>query len=100
MTDRGTIRLRGDDRPRGFLTEAQRESYHKDGYIVLPGAITESQATNLLEEAQNVIKRISTGGEGITRHDMSNSGTKRPSPIGRVLATFEPGQPTNAHHYL
>lgn len=93
VTDGGILRLRGEDLPRGVLTQAQRESYNKDGYIILPGAFDDSQGTNLLEEARNVIKRISTGGEGITRHDMSGSDgpKKRPSPIGRVLATFEPG---------
>ncbi|KAL8778641.1 MAG: hypothetical protein Q9213_007331 [Squamulea squamosa] len=100
MTDGGTIRLRGNDQLRGFLMEAQRESYSKDGYIVLPGAITDSQAADLLEEAQNVIKRISTGGEGITRHDMSKSGAKRPSPIGRVLATFEPEDTSSPNPFL
>ncbi|KAL8770613.1 MAG: hypothetical protein Q9209_003681 [Squamulea sp. 1 TL-2023] len=100
MTDGGTIRLRGDDQPRGLLMEAQRESYNKDGYIILPGAITDSQAADLLEEAQNVIKRISTGGEGITRHDMSISGAKRPSPIGRVLATFEPEDTSSPNPFL
>ncbi|KAI4281010.1 MAG: hypothetical protein L6R38_004004 [Xanthoria sp. 2 TBL-2021] len=92
VTDGGTLHLRGEDLLRGILTQAQRESYNKDGYIILPGAFDDSQGTNLLEEARNVIKRISTGGEGITRHDMSGSGgaKKRPSPIGRVLATFEP----------
>ncbi|KAI4229277.1 MAG: hypothetical protein L6R36_001025 [Xanthoria steineri] len=92
VTDGGTLRLRGEDLPRGVLTRAQRESYNKDGYIILPGAFDDSQGTTLLEEVRNVIKRISTGGEGITRHDMSGSDgpKKRPSPIGRVLATFEP----------
>ncbi|KAL8673983.1 MAG: hypothetical protein Q9168_001626 [Polycauliona sp. 1 TL-2023] len=98
VTDGGRLRLRGEDLPRGVLTQAQRESYHKDGYIVLPHAFDESQGAAVLEEARNVIKRISTGGAGITRHDMSgNSGAKRPSPIGRVLATFEPEDKSSAN---
>ncbi|KAL8846823.1 MAG: hypothetical protein Q9221_008109 [Calogaya cf. arnoldii] len=97
VTDGGILRLLGE--PRGVLTQAQRERFEKDGFMVLPGAFDASQGTDLLEEAHNVIKRISTGGEGITRHDMSgNDGAKkRPSPIGRVLATFEPG--TSAHMF-
>lgn len=41
------------------------------------------------------MKRISKGGDGITRHNVPTSGGKRPSPIGRVLATFETGQYEN-----
>lgn len=37
------------------------------------------------------MKRISEGGEGIIRHNISGSGENAPSPIGRILATFEPG---------
>ncbi|KAI4273896.1 MAG: hypothetical protein LQ337_004308 [Flavoplaca oasis] len=100
-TDGGTLHLRGDDLPRGVLTQAQRESYSKDGYIVLPGGVDDSQGTDLLEEVHNVIKRISTGGAGITRHDMSgNSGAKkRPSPVGRVLATFEPEDKSSSNPF-
>ncbi|KAL8860246.1 MAG: hypothetical protein Q9178_003217 [Gyalolechia marmorata] len=93
VSNGGFIRLLGDDSPRGVLTQAQCASYDKNGYIILPDAVPDSQGTELLEEARNVMQRIFTGGEGITRHDVSSgSGAKqRPSPIGRVLATFEPG---------
>ena len=78
--------------PRG-LTRAQCESYNKDGYLVLPDAFPADQPTELLEEAYDVMKRVTQGGEGVTRHDLSGSVVEeRPSPIGRVLATFEPGQ--------
>ncbi|KAL8994345.1 MAG: hypothetical protein Q9169_005652 [Polycauliona sp. 2 TL-2023] len=101
VTDGGTLHLIGEDLPRGVLTQAQSESYKKDGYIILPGAFDDSQGTDLLEEARNVIQRISTGGEGITRHDMSgNSGAKRLSPIGRVLATFEPEDKSSPNPFL
>ncbi|KAL8906254.1 MAG: hypothetical protein Q9171_006341 [Xanthocarpia ochracea] len=92
VSNGGFIRLLGDDSPRGVLTQAQRASYDKNGYIILPDAVPDSQGTELLEEARNVMQRIFTGGEGIIRHDVSSgSGVKqRPSPIGRVLATFEP----------
>ena len=96
----GTIRLRGEEQSRGLLTQAQCESYKSDGYLVLPGAFADSQGTALLEEARTVIERIATGGEGITRHDVSSPGTKRPSPINRVIATFETGKPPHPMPYI
>lgn len=85
------IRLRGEGGRLQSLTPEHFESYQKNGYLVLPDALTDSQADNLLDEACNLIKRVSEGGKGITRHDIP-SGAKRMSPVGRILATFEPGQ--------
>ena len=50
------------------------------------------EASRLLDKSHQVMKRISGGGEGVKRHDMSTVGAKRPSPVGRILATFEPGR--------
>lgn len=70
--------------------------YNRNGYLVLPDALTAAEAAGLLEEVRHVMKRISEGGKGITRHDVSGSGVKGLSPVGRVLATFEPGQSRQA----
>ena len=89
----GTLRLRADSPPPQGLTQAQCESYNKEGYLILPDAIPASQLTELLEETYDTLKRITQGGKGIARHDASGGGVeKTPSPIGRLLATFEPGQ--------
>ena len=50
------------------------------------------EASRFLGRSHQVMKRISSGGEGVKRHDMSAVGAKRPSPVGRILATFEPGR--------
>ena len=86
--------MRGESPFPSVLTQAQCESYLKDGYLVLPGAISANQASNLVNEAQELIKRIYEGGEGITKHDISGTGAEIPSAVGRILATFELGQST------
>ncbi|KAL9106365.1 MAG: hypothetical protein Q9187_008568 [Circinaria calcarea] len=88
----GTIRLRAESPNVQGLTAAQCEVYNRNGYLVLPDALTAAEAAGLLEEARHVMKRISEGGKGFTRHDVSGSGVKGLSPVGRVLATFESGQ--------
>lgn len=85
------IRLRGEDEGLKSLSSEHFESYQKNGYLVIPDALTDSQADKLLDEARNLMKRVFEGGKGITRHDIP-SGGKRLSPIGRIVATFEPGQ--------
>lgn len=85
------IRLRGEDECLKSLSLEHLESYQKNGYLVLPDVLTDSQADKLLDEARNLLKRVFEGGKGITRHDIP-SGGKRLSPLGRILATFEPGQ--------
>lgn len=85
------IRLRGEGEGLKSSSPEHFESYQKNGYLVLPDALTDSQADNLLDEARNLMKRVLEGGKGITRHDIP-SGAKRLSPVGRILATFEPGQ--------
>lgn len=86
----GVLHLRGD-----FLnlelTPAQCTAYKTDGYLVIPDAITSDEADKLLNEAHHLMKRVSEGGEGIIRHTVSAKGEDVPSPIGRILATFEPG---------
>lgn len=72
------------------LTQGQRKFFNRNGYLILPHVFTAVEATSLLKDACDVMKRISKGGDGITRHDVSASGGMRPSPIG--LATFESGQ--------
>ncbi|KAL8950200.1 MAG: hypothetical protein Q9222_003747 [Ikaeria aurantiellina] len=91
--DFSVLRLRGEIRSQ-VLSEAQCKSYATDGYLVIPDAITNDEATKLLNVAHTVMKRVSEGGEGITRHEISGDGAETPSPIGRVLATFEPGDKT------
>ncbi|KAL9640755.1 MAG: hypothetical protein Q9164_000070 [Protoblastenia rupestris] len=77
----------------GGLVNAGTVVIHKDiaenGYLILLEVLTAAEAAELLREAYGAMKRISEGGEGIKRHDVSG-GMKRPSPIGRILATFEP----------
>ncbi|KAL8634938.1 MAG: hypothetical protein Q9226_009410, partial [Calogaya cf. arnoldii] len=46
VTDGGILRLLGESR--GVLTQAQRERFEKDGFIVLPSAFDDSQGTDLL----------------------------------------------------
>lgn len=87
--DVGILRLRGEYLPRS-LTPTHCESYKKDGYLVIPDAITSSEADNLLTTAHNIMKRVSEGGEGIIRHEIVGDGANTPSPVGRILATFEP----------
>ena len=85
------IRLRGENERLQSLSPEHLESYQKNGYLVLPDVLTDSQADELLDEARNLMKRVFEGGKGITRHDIP-SGGKRLLPIGRILATFEPRQ--------
>ncbi|KAL8968235.1 MAG: hypothetical protein Q9197_004987 [Variospora fuerteventurae] len=86
----GVLHLRGDClNPE--LTPAQCTAYKTDGYLVIPEAITSDEADKLLNEAHHLMKRVSEGGEGIIRHSVSTNGEDVPSPIGRILATFEPG---------
>ncbi|KAL9002913.1 MAG: hypothetical protein Q9188_004186 [Gyalolechia gomerana] len=94
----GVLRLRGESQP-GVLTQAQCESYKTDGYLVIPDAITSDNANGLLNEAHSVMKRVSQGGEGIIRHDISGDGENVPSPIGRILATFEPGDSSGSNPF-
>lgn len=94
----GTIRLRAETTDPTILTQAQREFYNENGYLVLPNALTAKQAAESLEEARSVMKCISEGGEGIIRHEASSGEEEMPSPIGRVLATFETGQSPNLLH--
>ncbi|MCJ1267763.1 hypothetical protein MMC22_007649 [Lobaria immixta] len=70
------------------LTKVQRHSFNTNGYLVLSNILAGDEATALLEEARDVMRAISTGGEGVIRHVLSDT-MERPSPIGRVLATFE-----------
>lgn len=73
------------------LTKEQRDFFNTNGYLALSNVLASSEATTLLEEARHVMRAIATGGEGIIRHVLSDT-LERPSPIGRVLATFETGQ--------
>ncbi|KAL9016872.1 MAG: hypothetical protein Q9185_005796 [Variospora sp. 1 TL-2023] len=73
------------------LTPAQCTAYKTDEYLVIPEAITSDEADKLLNEAHHLMKRVSEGGEGTIRHSVSTNGEDVPSPIGRILATFEPG---------
>ncbi|KAI4182336.1 MAG: hypothetical protein L6R41_006050, partial [Letrouitia leprolyta] len=91
--DLGVLRLRGENLPRS-LTQAQCQSYHKEGYLILPDAITSSEADNLLSTAHSIMKRVSEGGEGIIRHEITGNGANTPSPVGRIIATFEPDDKT------
>ena len=84
------IRLRGEGERLKSLSSEHFGSYKKNGYVVIPDALTGSQADKLLDEACNLMKRVFEGGKGIKRHDIPN-GAKRLSPVGRILATFEPG---------
>ncbi|MCJ1248639.1 hypothetical protein MMC30_005857 [Trapelia coarctata] len=84
----GVLYLRAESPAPKALTQAQCDFYTKNGYLVLPNAISADEATKLLQEAHNVMDRISRGGEDITRHDTSN-GDELPTPHGRILATFE-----------
>ncbi|KAL8707957.1 MAG: hypothetical protein Q9220_007100 [cf. Caloplaca sp. 1 TL-2023] len=97
VNDLGVLRLRGESRAQG-LSEAQCKSYATDGYLIIPDAITTDEATNLLNLAHNIMDRVSKGGEGIIRHDVSGDEANTLSPIGRVLATFEPGSPILSSH--
>ncbi|KAL8980337.1 MAG: hypothetical protein Q9177_005911, partial [Variospora cf. flavescens] len=85
----GVLHLRGDCLNLE-LTPAQCTAYKTDGYLVIPDAITSDEADKLLNEAHHLMKRVSEGGEGIIRHTVSAKGEDVPSPIGRILATFEP----------
>ena len=79
------------------LTKAQCGFYNTNGYLVLPDALAANEAAMLLEEARHVMEGIATGGDGIIQHVLSGT-TKKPSPIGRVLATFETGQSRHVWH--
>lgn len=84
--------MRGKSADPQELTQEQRDFYNRNGYLIIPHVLTAEEATSLLNDARDAMKRISKGGNGITRHDVSANGGRRPSPIGRVLATFETGQ--------
>ena len=84
--------MRGEDANHRILTQAQCESYEKNGYLILPDVMSAEEAREFLDKSHQVMKRISQGGEGVKRHDMSTVSAKRPSPVGRILATFEPGR--------
>ncbi|KAI4235479.1 MAG: hypothetical protein LQ349_003147 [Xanthoria aureola] len=91
--DFGILHLQGEHLPRP-LTQEQCNSYKKNGYLVISNASTSQEATNLLDTTYNVMKRVSEGGEGITRHEIIGDGANAPSPVGRIIATFEPGDKT------
>ncbi|KAL9640692.1 MAG: hypothetical protein Q9204_000603 [Flavoplaca sp. TL-2023a] len=91
--DFGILRLQGENLPRP-LTQEQCNSYKTNGYLVVSNAITSEEATNVLDTTHNVMKRVSEGGEGIIRHEIMGDDANAPSPIGRILATFEPGDKT------
>lgn len=91
-TELGVLRLHSEGAHPQGLTQAQRETFDSKGYLVLPDVLTVDQATALLNESRDIMKRIAEGGKGIIRHDVSDPGAEGPSPIGRVLATFEPGK--------
>lgn len=94
----GVIRIRAEDPDPAVLSRAQCEFYNKNGYIVLPNALAADEATELLDEARNVMTRISEDSQGIIRHNASSSGDETPFLIGRVLATFEFGQYSHLFH--
>lgn len=54
--------------------------------------LPENQSVELLDEARHLIDRVSKGGEGITRYDLSSGGAKRLYPVGHIMATFEHGK--------
>ena len=89
--DLGILRLRGESLPRP-LRQEQCKYYKTNGYLVIPNAISSEEANELLDTTQNVLQRVYEGGEGIIRHDISGDGANVPSPVGRIIATFEPGQ--------
>ncbi|KAL8794976.1 MAG: hypothetical protein Q9195_002558 [Heterodermia aff. obscurata] len=99
FTESGALHLRGEDANPRILTHAQCESYDKNGYLVLPDVMSVEEASRLLDKSHRVMKQISSGGEGVKRHDMSTVGAKRPSPVGRILATFEPGDTGISNHF-
>lgn len=78
-------------RPNSNFVKVQRDFFNTNGYLVLLNVLAGDEAATLLEEARDVMKAIATGGEGVIRHVLSDT-LERPSPIGRVLATFETGQ--------
>ncbi|KAL8734983.1 MAG: hypothetical protein Q9166_001108 [cf. Caloplaca sp. 2 TL-2023] len=86
-----TIRLRGLDRPAPALSKAQYTSYHKDGYLVIPDALTAEHTVELLDHARDMMRLVSAGGTGITRHSLLGGKAESVTPVGRIIATFEPG---------
>ena len=75
------------------LTEAQIKVFKSDGYLLIPDALTASESGALLDEAQEVIRTVTKGEDGITEYDGSDESTiQQLSPVGSVLATFEPGE--------
>lgn len=70
------------------LTQAQCDKFSKDGYIVLPDALSMNTTGQLLKEARDLMDMIYEGGGNIIRHESG----QEPSPVGRMLATFEPGK--------
>ena len=83
------IRLRGEDPSRKGLTPAQCRFYKDNGYLVLPDTLTPEEAATLLDEAHDTMKHIAAGGDGVIMHNTSGREDKLPSPVGRILATFE-----------
>ncbi|KAL8965908.1 MAG: hypothetical protein Q9183_003623 [Haloplaca sp. 2 TL-2023] len=86
----GTLHLRGESLPRP-LTREQCDYYKTNGYLIIPNATTTEEATKLGNTAHDVMMRVFEGGEGIIRHDISENDGNALSPIGRIIATFEPG---------
>lgn len=73
------------------LTKTQRNSFNRDGYMVVPEALSSVNIIALLKEAYNVMDDIAMGAYGTIQHLVSAE-APGPSPNGRVLATFEAGQ--------
>lgn len=91
-SEAGVLHLRGKSADPHEFTQEHRDFYNTNGYVILPEILTADEASSLLNDARDVMARISKGSDGIMTHDISTSGGKPPSPIGRVLATFETGQ--------
>ena len=83
--------LTSDLRPQA-LSRAQRQFYAKNGYLILPDALTAKEASILLVDAQDIVADISRSGEGYPRCQSLDVELETPSPVGRILARYETGQ--------
>lgn len=91
-SEAGVLHLRGKSADPHEFTQEQRDFYNTNGYVILPDVLTAEEASSLLNDARDVMTRVSKGSDRIVNHDISISGGKPPLTIGRVITTFETGQ--------
>ncbi|KAF2029934.1 hypothetical protein EK21DRAFT_112413 [Setomelanomma holmii] len=84
------LQLRGarSERQSGVLDATQMQFCKGNGYLVIPGALTEHEVSILLKETQDTATSLFTGDYGVRQLVFEPGQKSYISPVGRVLATL------------